>query len=311
MRDGFGREIDYLRVSVTDQCNLRCAYCMPAEGCAGREPISFAEITEVVREAAALGVRKVRLTGGEPLLRPGLPGLCRELAGIPGVEELAVTTNGLLLPRMSGELKEAGVSRVNISLDTLDPEKYRRITRGGRLEDALAGVRAAWEAGLRPLKLNAVLIGGFNDGEIEALAGLTRESPVEVRFIELMPMLADSPLGPEAYLSCGSVLERLPELEEAGRCGTARLYRLPGAAGTVGLSSPLSCGFCGSCRRLRLTADGFLKPCLHSSEELSIRGLHGGALRARLREAASQKPARHRLLEGGPQAGRSMNQIGG
>lgn len=315
MRDRFGREIDYLRISVTDLCNLRCAYCMPPEGVRKREHrdiLSLEEIAETAQEAAALGVRKIRLTGGEPLVRRGLPALCRALRAIDGVEDLTLTTNGLLLPGMAAELKAAGVDRVNISLDTLDPEKYRTMTRGGRLEDALAGIRAAWEAGLTPLKLNAVLIGGFNDQEIPALAALTREAPVEVRFIELMPMTGA--FGPEAYLPCAAVLERLRDLEPAeGDGGVARRYRLPGAAGTVGLISPLSCDFCGGCNRLRLTADGFLKPCLHSGKELSVRGLHGEALRGRIREAVLEKPARHGPLSAGERspAGRPMNRIGG
>lgn len=312
MQDQFGRDIYYLRISVTERCNLRCAYCMPPEGGQEREGLSFGEIAEIAEQAAALGVRKLRLTGGEPLLRPGLPELCRTLCAIPGIEELALTTNGLLLPRLAPELKAAGVRRVNISLDTLDPDKYRAITRGGSLEQALAGLRAAREAGLSPLKLNTVLIGGFNEDEIPALAALSREEPLEVRFIELMPMTGA--FGPQAYVPCRRVLERLPELEEAEQDGgTARRYRLPGAAGTVGLISPLSCGFCGRCSRLRLTADGFLKPCLHAGTEVPLRGLHGPALRRGIEEAIRKKPAGHGALspEEPSRAGRSMNEIGG
>lgn len=312
MRDQFGREINYLRISVTERCNLRCTYCMPPEGGGERSTLSLGEIAEIAREAAALGVVKIRITGGEPLLRPDLPELCRTLSAIPGVGELAITTNGLLLPRLAPALKAAGVCRVNISLDTLDPEKYRAITRGGRLQDALSGIRAAREAGLAPLKLNAVLIGGCNDDEIPALAALSREEPLEVRFIELMPMTGG--FGPEAYLPCQEVLRRLPELEEAEQDGgAARRYRFPGAAGTVGLISPLSCGFCGQCSRLRLTADGFLKPCLHTGTEIPLRGLHGLELRRRIEEAVWSKPASHGVLslEEPSRAGRSMNEIGG
>jgi len=312
-----GREITYLRVSLTDLCNLRCVYCMPPEGVAKRghrDILSLEEIAEIARAAASLGVKKIRLTGGEPLVRRGVAGLCRELAAIPGVEELALTTNGVLLPRMAEELRAAGVRRVNISLDTLDAEKYAKITRGGRLSDALAGIRAAKDAGFSPVKLNAVLIGGFNDDEIPALAALTEREPVEVRFIELMPIGRTQPFGPEAYLPCSAVLDRLPALEPLPPDGgVARRYRLPGAAGTVGLISPLSCNFCGSCNRLRLTADGFLKPCLHAKEELPVRGLHGEALRRRLQEAAWAKPAEHGLLSASARSGamRNMNQIGG
>lgn len=318
MKDTFEREITYLRISLTDLCNLRCVYCMPPEGVKKQEHrqiLSLEEIEEIAREAVGMGVKKIRLTGGEPLVRRGMLSLCRKLKQISGLRELALTTNGLLLPQMAAELKEAGVDRVNISLDTLDPEKYRRITRGGRLEDALAGIRAAKGAGLTPLKLNCVLIGGFNDGEIPALAALTEQEPVEVRFIELMPIGNTVGFGPEAYLPCESVLERLPQLEpaEETRTGVAERFRLPGAAGTVGLIRPLSRCFCGRCDRIRLTADGCLKPCLHSKEEISIRGLHGPALRRKLEEAIHHKPEQHGELSARvrSEAVRDMNQIGG
>lgn len=318
MKDTFGREITYLRISLTDLCNLRCAYCMPPEGVEKREHrqiLSLEEIEEIAQEAVRMGVKKIRLTGGEPLVRRGMLSLCRSLKRIPGLRELALTTNGLLLPQMAAELKEAGVDRVNISLDTLDPEKYRRITRGGRLEDALAGIQAARDAGLTPLKLNCVLIGGFNDSEIPALAALTEQEPVEVRFIELMPIGSMAGFGPEAYLPCESVLKRLPQLEpvEEIRTSAAERFRLPGAAGTVGLIRPLSHCFCDRCNRIRLTADGCLKPCLHSKEEIFIRGLHGPALRQKLEEAVHHKPERHGELSVRvrSEAARDMNQIGG
>ena len=318
MKDAFQREITYLRISLTDLCNLRCAYCMPPEGVEKRDHcqiLSLEEIGEIAREAVSLGVRKIRLTGGEPLVRRGMLSLCRDLRDIPGLEELALTTNGLLLPDMAAELKAAGVDRVNISLDTLDHKKYRRITRGGSLDAALAGLQAAKDAGLTPLKLNCVLIGGFNDDEIPALAALTRQEPVEVRFIELMPIGDAAGFGPEAYLPCEAVLERLPELtpvEEAAG-GVAERFRLPGAAGTVGLIRPLSRCFCVRCDRIRLTADGCLKPCLHSREEIPLRGLHGSELRQKLAEAILRKPERHGELSASvrSQAARDMNQIGG
>ncbi len=290
---------------------------MPPEGVRTRELreiLSLEEIAEIVRAAAELGIRKLRLTGGEPLVRRGVVDLCRELAAIPAIEELTLTTNGVLLPAMAEELKAAGVRRVNISLDTLNPEKYASITRGGRLDDALAGIRAAQAAGLTPLKLNTVLIGGFNDDEIPALAALTEREEIEVRFIELMPIGCAGGFGPEAYLPCAAVLERLPRLEALeGDGGVARRYRLPGAAGTMGLISPLSCSFCSTCNRIRLTADGFLKPCLHSREEISLRGLHGETLRRRLEEAILAKPAEHGALSAWErsQSARDMNQIGG
>ena len=317
MKDTFQREITYLRISLTDLCNLRCVYCMPPEGVRKQthdQILSLEEIGEIARAAVELGVKKIRLTGGEPLVRRGVLSLCRELRRIPRLQELTLTTNGLLLPEMAAELKAAGVDRVNISLDTLDPEKYCRITRGGRLEDTLAGIQAARDAGLSPLKLNCVLIGGFNDDEIPALAALTEREPVEVRFIELMPIGGAAPFGPEAYLPCEAVLERLPDLEALGETGgVAERFRLPGAAGTVGLIRPLSGCFCGRCDRIRLTADGCLKPCLHSREEIPIRGLHGADLRRALGRAILHKPARHGELSAQvrSEAARDMNQIGG
>lgn len=317
MRDRFQREITYLRISVTDLCNLRCRYCMPEEGvCKLRheDVLSYEEITEIAAAAAELGVTKLRVTGGEPLVRPGVAGLCASLSALPGIREVVMTTNGVLLERYAGELARAGVRRVNVSLDTLDRDKYRRITGGGGLERVLAGIRAAEEAGMGPLKLNAVLIGGFNDDEIPAFAELTRDRDVEVRFIELMPLGPGAEFPPSAYLPGETVLERVPELEPVRQDdGVARLYRLPGGRGRVGLISPVSRHFCSACNRLRLTAEGALKPCLHSGEEIPLRGLHGRALREALEEAILRKPAAHGDLTAGhrSQAGRSMNTIGG
>ena len=321
MRDQYGREIDYLRISLTDLCNLRCMYCMPAEGVekhGHRDNLSLEEVAEIAAAAVGeLGVKKIRLTGGEPLVRRGIVGLVEKLAALPGLRELTMTTNGILLPGMARELKAAGLTRVNLSLDTLDPEKYRKITRVGSLDAALAGLRAAEEAGLTPVKLNAVLIGGFNDDEIPAMVELTRERPIEMRFIELMPIGDTDIFGKEAYLPVDAVLERVPELEplpeRSREGGVARLYALPGAAGRVGLISPVSCSFCGGCNRVRLTADGFIKPCLHSGREYPLRGLHGDALRAALAGAIGQKPEEHGVLSKTERsgAGRNMHEIGG
>ena len=318
MRDQFGRDIDYLRISITDLCNLRCVYCMPPEGVAKRchsEILSLEEIEEIARAAVELGVRKIRVTGGEPLVRRGVVELCRYLGAIEGVEDLSLTTNGLLLSEMAADLYAAGVRRVNISLDTLDAEKYRTITRGGQLAQALAGIQAAEAAGMSPIKINTVLIGGFNDDEIPALVELTRQHPWEVRFIELMPIGHTVPFGPEAYLPNTCVLERVPELVpgEVPSSGVAALYRLPDGAGRVGLISPLSNHFCGACNRLRLTADGHIKPCLHSSEEIPLRGLHGEQLREALVGAIQDKPPCHGELscQARSQSLRDMNQIGG
>lgn len=317
MRDNFGREIDYLRISVTDLCNLRCRYCMPPEGVkkqSHRDILSLEEIEEIARAAVSLGVKKLRLTGGEPLLRRGIVELCEKLSAIPGVEELALTTNAVRLTELAKPLKAAGVQRVNISLDTLNAEKYRAITRCGDIEGAFAGIRAAAEAGLTPLKINTVLIGGFNDDEIPALTDLTKEYPIELRFIELMPIGDAAPFPGAAYLPCSVVPERCSGLVpiESGR-GVAARYRFPGAPGTVGLIRPLSCSFCPDCSRLRLTADGYLKPCLHSKEEIPLRGLHGDALTERIREAILQKPKEHGVLSADSRSEtiRSMNAIGG
>ena len=316
MIDSFGREVDYLRISVTDRCNYRCLYCMPPEGVPKRdhsEMLSLEEIAEVVRAAAGLGIRKIRLTGGEPLVRRGLPSLVREISATPGIEEITMTTNGSLLAPMAKELKEAGLQRVNVSLDTLDADKFARVTRLGSARDVWRGIHAAIAWGLTPLKLNVVLIGGFNDDEIPELAALARSHPVEVRFIELMPMLSGSGFGREAYLPCSAVLEKVPELVPDRADTVARLYRFPDGQGRVGLISPLSHQFCPGCNRLRLTADGCLKPCLHSSEEIPLKGLHGEALEQAIRRAVDHKPQQHGALscEELSQAGRQMNQIGG
>lgn len=314
MRDQFQREISYLRVSITDLCNLRCRYCMPEGVCQKRHEdiLSFEEITEIVTAAAHLGVKKVRITGGEPLVRRGCVDLCRMVAQIPGIQEVVMTTNGILLSRYAQDLKAAGVSRVNISLDTLDPEKYAAITGGGDFQAALSGIQAAFQAGLTPVKINTVLIGGFNDDEIEQFVALTEENPVELRFIELMPMGGE--FGPEAYLPGEKVLERVPALRSIpGNGGVARQYQLPGGKGTVGLISPLSRHFCGECNRIRLTSEGSIKPCLHSRDEITVRGKHGAELEETLRSAIFQKPQQHGTLDAAhrSQAGRTMNTIGG
>lgn len=317
MLDSYGREINYLRLSVTELCNLRCRYCMPADGvCKKRheEMLTQEETLTAIRAAASLGFRKLRLTGGEPLVKPNIVALCREAAATPGIEELCLTTNGTLLPKLAGELRAAGVQRLNISLDTLDEDKYRFITRIGSLGEALAGVEAALAAGFDKIKLNAVLIGGFNDGEIGALAELTRRWPVDLRFIELMPMYDSGDFGPEAFLPYTVVTEALPELQPVeGDGGVAKLYRLPGAQGNIGLISPVSAHFCAACNRLRITADGKVKPCLHSSDELSLKGLDEAGMREVLRQAILAKPKWHGELSytERSRANRNMNQIGG
>ena len=317
MIDSFGRDITYLRLSVTELCNLRCRYCMPEDGVCKKsheQMLTQEEMLAAIRAAASLGVTKLRLTGGEPLVKPNIVSLCREAATTPGIRELCLTTNGTLLPKLARPLKEAGVNRLNISLDTLREDRYRFITRRGELSEALDGIEAARDAGFETLKINTVLIGGFNDDEIRALAELTREQPVDLRFIELMPMYDSGDFGPEAFIPYTTVTDKLPELEPLpGDGGVAKLYRLPGAQGRIGLISPVSAHFCAACNRLRITADGKVKPCLHSSEELSIKGLNEEEMTEVLRRAILRKPKWHGELSYSQrsQANRNMNQIGG
>ena len=317
MIDRLGRDITYLRISLTDKCNLRCRYCMPEEGVCirqHREMMSEDEIVTAVEAAASLGIRKIRLTGGEPLVKKNILSICRRVAAVEGINEVCLTTNGILLPELAADLKEAGVKRVNVSLDTLDDKKYAYITRIGKLDQFRAGLQAALEAGFDKVKINAVLIGGFNDDEIERLANLTMEYPVDMRFIELMPIQDHDEFGEEAYVPYSRVLERLPEaLPVAKDGGVAKLYRLPGAKGNIGLISPISAHFCGDCNRIRLTADGKLKPCLHSGDEYSIKGLDRDGMKAVFEQAIWNKPAWHGDLDAvnRSKAGRNMNEIGG
>ena len=314
MLDGCGRTIDYLRLSVTDLCNYRCRYCMPADGVCKRphaDILSVEELVEIGRAAVACGVKKIRLTGGEPLVRRGILDICRGLRAIPDLEELCLTTNGSLLPSMAAPLWEAGVDRLNISLDTLRPDRFREMTRLGTLSDVLKGIQAAEDAGFTNLKLDTVLIGGFNDDEIGDFLQLTMEHPWEIRFIELMPMGPCAEWEKFCFLSVDSILQRYTTLQKIGTQGVARRYRLPGAKGTIGLISPMSHDFCADCRRIRVTADGKLKGCLHSREEISLRGLHGEALEEAIRRGILQKPRQHHLGERPSDTPRTMNQIGG
>jgi len=315
MKDSFGRDIYYLRLSVTDLCNLRCIYCMPEDGVEKRrceDIMSVDEITEVVRAAAVCGINKVRVTGGEPLVRNGIVEICRRISATPGIKELCLTTNGILLPKYADELKAAGIKRLNISLDSLDPETYREITRTGTLESALEGVRTALDKGFESVKINAVLIGGVNDGEILALLEQTRRHNVNVRFIEVMPIGECAGWAEGRFISTSRVLELAPELIDVGADGVAKLYKLPGGFGTVGLISPISSHFCPTCNRIRVAADGRLKPCLHSAEEINLRGLRGRELEEAIRAAIAGKPQKHKLDAGEISASmRNMNAIGG
>lgn len=315
MQDNYGREISVLRISVTDLCNYRCKYCMGEDGIpkrTHRDVLSFEEITRIASVAAGLGIRKIRLTGGEPLVRRGILDLCRMLKSIPEIKELSMTTNGSFLTDFAAGLKDAGVDRLNISLDTLDPEKFHSMTRTGSLEDVLHGIETAEQVGFTGTKLNAVLIGGFNDTEIPAFAELTKSRDLSVRFIELMPLGCSANWDSQCFLSSDAVLKALPDLEFVDTDGVSVRYRLPGYRGTIGLIPPMSRKFCSRCNRIRLTADGKLKPCLHSAAEIPLTGLSDQKLENALKAAILSKPKEH-LLNQTHQSGtlRNMYEIGG
>ena len=317
MIDRLGRNITYLRISVTELCNLRCRYCMPAEGVCKKshsDMLTEDEMILAVKAAASLGITKLRITGGEPLVKKNIVSICRRAAAVEGIREVCLTTNGVLLPELAAPLREAGVTRLNLSLDTLSPEKYAYITRIGDLDTFWKGFHAAMAAGFAKIKINAVLVGGFNDDEIVPLAELTRQYPVDMRFIEMMPMYDSGDFDSAAFIPYTKVLEQLPgavPTEQDG--GVAKLYRLPGAQGNIGLISPVSAHFCGECNRIRLTADGKIKPCLHSADEYSLKGLDFDGMRSQLEQAIWNKPAWHGDLDAAHRsnAGRNMNQIGG
>jgi len=312
MHDSFHRPITYLRVSVTDRCNLRCRYCMPAEGVAPKRHEDILRYEEIARIVAALvpcGITRVRLTGGEPLVRPHVSALVRMLCDLPGLEDVALTTNGQWLARFAGELRDAGLSRINVSLDSLRPDRYREITCGGHLDAVWQGLAACRERGFRPLKLNAVVIRGMNDEEIVDFARLTLTEPYDVRFIEFMPMGEGSFWSPELVVpeaETRAAVETLGGLEPAPTPATSRggpAWRLPGAVGTVAFISPVSKPFCDRCNRLRLTADGRLRPCLLSDRSIDLRAVlrAGGSdddLRRACAESAAAKPDGHHLGEG-------------
>jgi cyclic pyranopterin phosphate synthase len=324
LSDSFQRPINYLRISVTDRCNLRCVYCMPEAGVAlmsHADILTYEEIYTVAKVAAGLGINKVRLTGGEPLVRLGLADLVKMLAGIKGIDDLSLTTNGILLAPNAAALKKAGLRRVNVSLDTLRPERFRQITRCGELEDTLKGIEAAKVAGLEPVKINMVVMAGINDDELIDFTRRTIEPGWHVRFIEHMPVNGDDPPFSRLFSvkEMRKRIETLGELEpwqvDAGN-GPAKYYRLPGAKGTIGFITPVTEHFCYRCNRVRLTADGKLRPCLLSEEEIDVKGaLRSGAspdeLKRLIEKAIAVKPERHYLAEGKKQKGRPFSQVGG
>lgn len=323
--DQYGRRIDYLRVSLTDRCNMRCVYCMPAVGMQFTprpELLDDDELLRVIRAAAAAGFRKLRLTGGEPLLRPRIVDLVREMKATPGIEHIAMTTNALRLRQLAEPLKAAGLDRVNISIDSLDPQKFRTMTRGGRLDEVWAGLMAAEAAGLRPIKLNAVVVRGMNDEEVVRLAGLTIEHAWEFRFIEVMPLAGVAGLAEEGVVTSAELIEQLEAsygaLEPLGHAASdpARTYRIPGAKGTIGFISSVSDPFCATCNRMRLTADGRLHLCLLRDDEVDLRAaVRAGASQAELeqiiRHAVFIKPWGHGLPDGVKPTLRGMSQLGG
>ena len=330
LSDRFGRIHDYLRISVTDRCNLRCLYCMPEEGMEFVDSdtlLSYDDIVEVVETAAALGFRRLRITGGEPLVRPGLDQLIRRLKALPGIEEISLTTNGILLARQAQALKDAGLDRVNISLDTLDAARFRLIARRGGLDAVMAGIQAASEAGLGPIKLNCVLLKGINEDEIKDFLRLSIDHALHVRFIEYMPIGHADEQWHAAYLPLTRVMEVAAELglgmeprgDLAGN-GPSENWAFQGAAGSFGLIHPVSDRFCASCNRLRLTADGSLQPCLYWVDELNVKPALGSreGMRELFVRAAGLKPENHEMasklfgeVQSHTPTSRRMSQIGG
>ena len=320
--DSFGRSINYLRISVTDRCNLRCIYCMPPEGIPQiphSEILSYEEIRTIVQAAAELGINRLRLTGGEPLIRAELPKLIKMLSQIEGIQELSLTTNGTLLKKYALELKQAGLSRVNVSLDTLKADKFQHITRLGKLKDVLEGIEAAKEAGFEPVKINTVVMRGINDDEILDFARMTYEEGWHVRFIEFMPFKGVAEFVPSIELRQHiSSLGKLEPCASITGNGPAIYYRLAGAKGTIGFISPLTeLSFCSRCNRMRLTPAGRLRPCLLGEDEIDLKTpLRNNAsmeeLKRLILKAVASKPERHHL-EGGNirPVNRKMSQIGG
>ena len=334
LTDRYRRTIDYMRVSVTDRCNLRCLYCMPSEGLLPiehKEILRYEEIVRVLKVAAGVGVKRIRITGGEPLARKNIPYLVRSIRNIDGINDLSLTTNGTLLERYAVELADAGLDRVNISLDSLKSDRYRKITRGGDIDTVFRGVEAARKAGLVPVKINMVPIRGLNDDEITDFAKMTFGSPYQIRFIEFMPIGRQDLWKPERFVpveEIRTIVEKAGRLEPVNlrKSGPARYFRFDGAAGVIGFISPLSNHFCGECNRLRLTADGKLRPCLFSETEIDLKpALRSDApdseIERLIRLSIEVKPEGHnikwqdvylkRLIGRGTACGRPMSKIGG
>ncbi len=328
MLDSFDRKIDYLRLSVTDRCNLRCVYCIPDSPMEFNRPdeiIRYEEIVRLVNCFSELGVSKIRVTGGEPLVRENICELIRRMSGVKGVSDIALSTNGLRLGPLARKLRESGVSRVNVSLDTLNPGKFRTIARGGKLDDVLYGIAASIRAGLSPVKINVVVARGINDGEIVDFVRMTEVLPVHVRFIELMPMGESHFYSEERRVSIAQMRERIPSLiplssrDRPEGHGPAHYFEVPGARGSVGFIGALSHRFCASCNRLRLSSMGLLYPCLDSTEgEDLLTPLRSGAsdedIKDLIRRTVQRKPAGHTMMDrirGGSARKPVMCRIGG
>ncbi len=318
MRDKTGRNIDYLRVSLTDRCNLRCIYCMPENGIPKvkhEDVLRFEELKKIIGTCASLGIKKVRFTGGEPLILKGIENLIAYTKSFEKINDISITTNGLLLEDMAFDLKKAGLNRVNISLDTLKKDRYKAITRGGDLDKVFNAVDKCFSLGLTPIKINVVLMKGINDDEVEDFINLTRKSPMNVRFIELMPIGEGLKYYEKCSMSVEEIILKYPELypvEE--KSNVASVYKAKGAIGTVGFISPMSCKFCSSCNRLRLTSTGTLKPCLHSDEEINLKPFVNDdrALLHLIKNTIYNKPEEHHMdVDKKSSTHRMMFQIGG
>jgi GTP 3',8-cyclase len=323
MRDQHGRSIEYLRISVTDRCNFRCVYCMPQEGLPWlpkAEILSYEEIARIVAELAPLGLKRLRITGGEPTIRPDLERLIAMLRAVPEIEDIALSTNGVRLPEMSAALQEAGLDRVNMSADSLRPDRIESIARRRLAFDPVRSALAAEEAGLLPVKINVVVMRGVNDDEIEDFAALTREHPWHVRFIELMPVGDLRALTWEHVVPSDEILDRIgrlgalaPDSGPPRGNGPAAYYRLADAPGSIGVITPMTHTYCGSCNRVRLTADGRLRTCLFGDHEVNLRDpLRAGAdLVPLYRQALAEKPLEHQLLQMRVGGLRALSQVGG
>jgi cyclic pyranopterin phosphate synthase len=324
LSDSFQRPINYLRISVTDRCNLRCIYCMPASGVSlmsHNDILTYEEIYTIVQAAAQMGINKVRITGGEPLVRAGLPELVRMLAQIEAIDDISMTTNGILLGSYAAELKSAGLRRVNVSLDTLNPDRFELITRGRSFHDVLEGIEVAKLVGLNPVKINMVVMAGINDDELLNFAAKTIDDGWHVRFIELMPVASEG-ITNQQLVPVREMRERLELLGKLESClpdignGPAKYFRFPHATGTIGFISPVTEHFCFHCNRLRLTADGKLRPCLLSEDEIDLKqplrsGISLTGLKSLIEETVARKPLGHHLAEGYVPKDRPFSQVGG